>query len=35
MLKSLAIKRNIYFKLCYLNFLLDFRLKVFKYLVDL
>jgi len=35
MLRSLAIKRNMYFRLCCLDFLLDFRLKVFKHLVDL
>jgi hypothetical protein len=35
MLKTLAIKRNIYLRLCYFNLLLDFRLKVLKYLIDL
>jgi hypothetical protein len=34
-LKTLAIKRNIYLKLRYFNLLLDFKLKVLKYLVDL
>ena len=35
MLKTLAVKRNMYFRLCYFNLLLDFRLKILKHLVDL
>jgi hypothetical protein len=35
MLKSLAIKKDIYFKLCYFNLFLNLKLKVFKHLINL
>jgi hypothetical protein len=34
MLRSLAVKRDIYFRLCYFNLLLNLKLKVFKHLIN-
>ena len=34
MLRSLAVKGDVYPRLCYFNLLLDLRLKVLKHLVD-